>query len=30
VGLSEANRESLDVNLRSFLGEAVKGTAAGA
>jgi hypothetical protein len=30
VGLSEASRESLDVNLRSFLGEAVKGTAAGA
>ncbi len=29
VGLSEAGRESLDANLRSFLGEAVKCAAAG-
>ena len=30
VGLSDANRETLDTNLKSFLGEAAKGTAAGA
>jgi hypothetical protein len=30
VGLSEASRESLDANLKSFLGEAAKGVAAGA
>jgi hypothetical protein len=30
VGLSEPSRESLDANLRSFMGEVVNGTAAGA
>jgi hypothetical protein len=30
VGLSDANRETLETNLKSFLGEAAKGTAAGA
>jgi hypothetical protein len=30
VGLSESSRESLDANLRSFMGEVVNGTAAGA
>ncbi len=30
VDLSEADREILDVNLKSFLGEAAKGTVAGA
>jgi hypothetical protein len=30
VGLTEAGRENLDANLKSFLGEAVKGAAAGA
>jgi hypothetical protein len=30
VGLSEAGRENLDANLKSFLGEAAKGAAAGA
>jgi len=30
VGLSDASRESLDANLKSFLGEAGKGAAAGA
>ena len=29
VGLSDASRESLDSNLKSFLGEAAKGAAAG-
>jgi hypothetical protein len=29
VDLSDANRESLDVNLKSFLGETAKGAAAG-
>jgi len=30
VDLSDANRQTLDENLKSFLGEAAKGTAAGA
>jgi len=30
VDLSDANRETLDTNLKSFLGEAAKGAAAGA
>jgi hypothetical protein len=30
VGLSKTSRESLDADLRSFMGEAVKGAAAGA
>jgi hypothetical protein len=30
VDLSDANREILDTNLRSFIGEAAKGAAAGA